>query len=185
MATTPNDRPPTEAPTRMRTTRPATLVVAVLGSAAVAWLVTDNFYGSIPRLPWLPPLTMLGLGLVELVAARQTRARIERRRGAAPVEPLLVARYVVLAKASALAGALFGGFYAGMTVWLGIERTVLTWASENLPAAVGGTAGSFALVGAALLLERACRVPPPPPGSDPAAPGWAGSEGARDDRGGR
>lgn len=158
----PDGRPSTEPGSRMGTTRPSTLVVAVLSMAALAWLLIDRFYGSMPQLPWLPPLTMIGLSIVEMVAARQTRVRIEHRAGAGPVEPLLVARYVVLGKASALAGALFGGVYAGLTSWLLTQRGILEQAANDLPPAVAGTVGSFALVAAGLLLEYACRVPPPP-----------------------
>jgi hypothetical protein len=73
------------------------------------------------------------------------------------VNPLMVARFVVLAKASALAGAIFAGFYAGLTGWLFIERTRA--ATEDRPAAGAGLLAGLAQVTAALWLERACRVP--------------------------
>ncbi|MFC7550315.1 DUF3180 domain-containing protein [Plantactinospora sp. GCM10030261] len=144
----------------MGPTRPASLIVAGLAAAAVAWLLISSFYGDIPALPWLPPVTLAALAVLEGYAALTTRARIERRPGRDPVEPLTVARYAVLAKASSMAGAIFAGFYAGVTVWLVIERTRA--ATDDLPAAVGGLVASLALVAAALWLERACRVPERP-----------------------
>ena len=69
-----------------------------------------HWYFELPALPVLPALTLLALAIVEFVLAQQTRARIERKPGRPPVEPLAVARYVVLAKASSLAGAIFAGF---------------------------------------------------------------------------
>jgi hypothetical protein len=157
----------------VRPTRLSTLVIIYLGAAAVAALAVSRFYGDFPTLPWLPALTMLGLAAVEVAAAVNTKGRIDRRPGAAPVDPLQVARYVALAKASAVVGALFAGVYTGLSLWLFTERGRLTEVDNDLPPAVAGLVGSVALVVAALFLERACRVPPPPPSSDPAAPGWA------------
>lgn len=150
----------------MRTTRPSTLVVAALAAAALAWLGIDRFYGAIPRLPWLPPLSVLALAVAEWFAAWQTRSWLERRPGARLVEPLLIVRYVVLAKASALAGAIFSGCYLGLGIWLFVQRTVLGAAHRDLYAAIAGFIGSIALVIAATILERACRVPRAPNGTD-------------------
>jgi hypothetical protein len=166
----PDDNQPTGPQYRMRQTRPATLVVTLLAAAAVSWLGIDNFYGIMPRLPWLPPLTMLVLGLGEAYAAWHTKAWVDRRTGATPVAPLVIARYVVLAKASALVGALFCGIYCGLTGWLLLQRETLLAADRDLPPAVVGVIGSATLVVGALLLERACRVPGPPPGSQPGSP---------------
>src|SRR5688500_18657969 len=90
----------------LRPTTPATLVVAGLIAAALSWLGISQFYGDLPDLSVLAGLTLAGLGAVEGSAARGTRARIERRPGSGPVNPLLVARLAVLAKASSLAGAI-------------------------------------------------------------------------------
>ncbi|MFG1870052.1 DUF3180 domain-containing protein [Micromonospora arborensis] len=146
---------------RMGPTRISTLVVAALAAAAVAWLLISTlYYSGIPRLPWLPVVTLAGLAALEAYAAINTRGRIERKPGRDAVDPLLVARFVVLAKASALAAALFAGFYAGLTGWLFVETTRA--ALDDRPAAGGGLLASLALVGAALWLERSCRVPKRP-----------------------
>lgn len=146
---------------RMGPTRLSTLVVAGLAAAAVAWLlISALYYSGIPRLPWLPVVTLAALAVLEAYAAVNTRGRIERKPGRDPVNPLLVARFVVLAKASALAGAIFAGFYAGLTGWLFIERTRA--AVEDRPAAGAGLLAGLALVAAALWLERSCRVPERP-----------------------
>ncbi len=150
----------------MGPTKPATLVVAVLAGAAVAWLGISHFYGNIPQLPWLPAITVAALAVCEAVAAQTTKARIDRKPGRPPVDPLLVARLVVLAKASSLAGAIFAGLYAGMTGWLLIERQRLAHAADDLPAAIGGLVAAAALVAAALWLEWASRVPKKPDESD-------------------
>jgi hypothetical protein len=158
----------------MRPTSGSTLVVAGLVMAALSWLAISRFYGDFPTIPMLPGLTLLALAALEFAAAVNTKSRIDRRPGTERVDPLLVARYLVLAKASALAAALFTGLYAGLAVWLVTEQGRLARAEEDLTPAVVGLVGGAALVAAALALERACRVPEPPPSSDPAAPGWAG-----------
>lgn len=141
----------------------ATLVVAGLTTAALSWLVISRYYSSVPDFPVLPAVTLLGLAALEFFAAFNTKARIDRKAGTEPVDPLLVARFVVLAKASALAAALFLGMYAGSSIWLLSEYGHNVHAANDLPPALVGLVGAIALVTAALLLERACRVPPPPP----------------------
>jgi len=144
----------------MGPTRPATLFVSGLAGAAVAWLLISRFYGGFPALPWLPTVTIAALAVLEGYAAMNTRARIERRPGRDPVDPLAVARFVVLAKASSLAGAIFAGFCAGLLAWLLFEPTRA--AASDIPAASAGLVASGALVTAALWLERSCRVPERP-----------------------
>jgi drug/metabolite transporter (DMT)-like permease len=146
----------------MRPTNLATLFVAALGTAAVAWLVISNFYGDMPTLPWLPPLVMLGLAVVEAVLAVSTKASIDRREGTKPVNPLTVAWYVVLAKASALGGALFTGLYVGLLAWLLPQSGTNTHIDHDLPQAIVGLVGALGLAAAGLWLERSCRVPPTP-----------------------
>lgn len=143
----------------MRPTSVSVLVVAGLAAAAVAWLLLSAFYYSDawPRQPWLPVVVVAALAVFEGFLAQNTAARVQRRPGAEPVEPLAVARYVVLAKASALAGALYAGYSAGVLAWLALEPTEA--ASSDVPASAGSTVAALALVGCALWLERSCRVP--------------------------
>lgn len=145
-------------------TRPALLVVAGLAAAAAGWLLLSFFYGRMPALPWLPTLTVAALAVVEGILAQNTRARIERRPGQPRVDPLAVARYAVLARASSLAGAIFAGFSVGLLGWLVLEPTRA--ARDDIPAAGVAFAAALALVAAALWLERACRVPDQPEDDD-------------------
>jgi hypothetical protein len=164
MATPPPDDPNPKA--RLEPTRPATLAIAALATMALSWIGISTSWNELPTLGWLPQLTLIGLAVFEAVEALATKKRIDRKRGASPVQPLVVARFAVLAKASALAGALFGGLYLGMTGWLLTQRGVLSQVDDNLPQAVLGTAGSILFVAAALWLERSCRIPPPPRDKD-------------------
>jgi len=132
----------------------------------LAWIGISSLWNSMPTLPWLPPLTLIGLAIFEGFEAYSTRNRILRKEGAGPLQPLVIARYAVLGKASALVAALFGGLYLGMSTWLLTQKGVLAKVSENLPQALLGVAASIVLVAAALWLERACRVPPSPRDKD-------------------
>jgi hypothetical protein len=147
-----------------RPTSISVLVVAGLAAAAVGWLLLSAFYAEMPPLPWPPIIVVAGLAVAEFFLAQNTAARVQHRRGAPPVDPLAVARYAVLAKASSLAGALSAGFSAGLLAWLALEPTKA--ARDDVPAALAGVVAALALVAAALWLERACRVPDQPDRTD-------------------
>lgn len=145
----------------MRPTSMSLLVVAGLAAAASGWLLLSVFYYDTGvAVPWTPIAVFAALAVAEAMLAQNTAARIQHKPGAGRINPLAVARYVVLAKASSLAGALFAGFSAGLLAWLALEPTEA--ARGDLPAAVSGLVAALALVGAALWLERSCRVPEQP-----------------------
>ena len=63
------------------------------------------------------PLSLLLLAIAEMLAANQLRDRIRRRPGALPVQPLVAARMLALAKASSVVGAVMLGIWAGLLVY--------------------------------------------------------------------
>ena len=147
---------------RMGPTRPATLVVAGLAAAALAWLAGQHRpTASMPE----PALAAGGRArrsrVLEGYAALNTRARIERKPGREPVDPLPVARFVVLAKASALVGSIFARLLR-RPGRLAAASSARRAATRRPAGRVGGLVGSVGLVVAALWLERACRVPERP-----------------------
>lgn len=146
----------------MKPTRPTNLILTAVVFGALAFLFMRRYFGSIPDVTWLAGLAMAALAVVEGVAAHNTKAKIERRPRAGALNPLFVARLVVLAKASAMAGALFAGVYGGVTAWALSERGRLQVAAHNLAPAAAGLIGGLVLAAAALALEHACRVPKPP-----------------------
>ena len=148
----------------MRPTSVSVLIVAGLVAAAVGWLLLSFSYSALPELPWSPVIVLVVLAIAEGLLAQNTSARIQRKPGAQPVDPLAVARYVALAKASSLVGSISAGFSVGLVVWLAMEPTQA--AHDDLPKAVGGVISALALVGAALWLERACRIPDRPDHTD-------------------
>lgn len=160
MSQTPNTEP------SMGPTRPTTLLVAALAAAAVAWLAVSEYYYDLPPFPWAPAAALGALAVAEVFVAQSTKARIDRKPGQERIDPLLVARLVVLAKASSLAASIFAGFYAGITLWLAIERQRNAHPAEDLPAVIAGLVASTLLVIAALWLERSCRIPEQPEETD-------------------
>lgn len=141
------------------------LVAAAIVAGLLGWLVLRYAYSVLPPLPWTMILTMLLLALAELVSALNTRARLQRKPGTRPVEPLVVARLAVAAKASAYTAAIVAGAYAGALAYVLPD---VHQEAQRYDAIVGGTTVvAAALFGAAaLFLERACRVPEPPDRDD-------------------
>ncbi len=148
----------------LRPTSISVLIVAGLAAAALGWLLLSYTYSALPALPWSPAIVLAVLAVAEGLLAQNTSARIQRKPGALPPDPLAVARYVALAKASSLVGALSAGFFAGLLTWLVMKPTEA--AQNDLPAAGAGLAAALALVGAALWLERSCRIPKQPDSTD-------------------
>lgn len=148
------DKKPTLPPTR-----PSTLFVAALGAGAVGLLLVTQFYGDMPGASWFTGGTLLIVALVCGYLALDTRARIERRPGTRPVEPLSVARFAAFAKACSLGGALFSGWFAAILVYTIAQRGRLTAAADDLPPTALSFAAALTLVACALWLERSCRIP--------------------------
>jgi uncharacterized membrane protein YbhN (UPF0104 family) len=141
----------------MRPTRPSILLLAALVAGAVAYVVTRSSYDSNPRPTAAALFGLALLAIAECYVAVMTRARLAGRAGTRPIDPLAVARFVALAKASSIVGALAVGGYAGFLAW--VARIGSPAADTDTTIASIGVALSLALVGAALLLEYVCRVP--------------------------
>jgi hypothetical protein len=146
-------------------TRPALLLALVAAVAVLVWGVLQLTYGSLPPLPWTAVPTLLLLALGEIVTAVNTRARIQRRPGTRPVEPLVVARFVALAKASAYTATVLAGVFGGFVVYLSSSLDKET-PRQDFTVSVASGISAVVLVGAALFLEHACRVPKGPDDED-------------------
>ncbi len=145
--------------------RPWPLVVVTVCSAALGWLVIRQTYSSFPPLPWTAVPALLLLAVAEAWSGRNVRARIAGRPGAKPLVPIAVARMAVLAKASALVAAIFGGLSVGFLSYLGGLLAKPAPRADAITAAATVIA-ALALTAAALYLERCCRAPDPPDDPD-------------------
>ncbi|HVV31519.1 MAG TPA: DUF3180 domain-containing protein [Mycobacteriales bacterium] len=153
----------------MRPTRPSLLLGTFAVALVVAWVATRFGYDSFPPLPDGPVITVLAVALLECGLAWTTRNRLHRRKrptSARPIEPMLVARYAVLARASSLAGALIGGAWAGILIDLLSRRSGVEAIDDDRRVAIAGLISGVLLVVAALWLEWVCRIRRPPAQGD-------------------
>jgi Protein of unknown function (DUF3180) len=158
---TPSDEPPGGG---LRTTGPGLLLGCLLTGLVVGWLVRPVAVAldtTAPRVTW-PPAVALALAAAILAAvAVSTRRTVQQRR--AGLRAHQAVNRLVLAKASAIAGALVAGGYLGYALtWVGVAAEL---SDERIVRSLASAAGALATMGAALLLERACRITG---GGDPA-----------------
>ncbi|MGW4212814.1 DUF3180 domain-containing protein [Lentzea sp. NPDC004789] len=150
----------------MRFTRPRDLATIAVIAGLLAHLLLRLAYDSLPPLPLAAGSTLLAVAVAELVLAFSLRARIQRRPGARPVQPLTAARAVALAKASSVLGALMFGAWTGLLIYVVPVRDEFAAAGNDLFAAVVGMVSAAGLTAAALWLEHCCKTPTETPGKD-------------------
>lgn len=150
----------------MTPTRPRDLFAVALVTALVVNLLVRLTYGSLPQLPVFAGATLAVLGLAEAVGGSMLRARIHRRPGTTPVQPLVAARAVLVAKASSLAGAIMAGVWGGLLAHVLPLAGAVTAAGSDTVAGIVGVVCSLGLVAGALWLEHCCRTPDDP-GDEP------------------
>ena len=83
------------------------------------------------------------------------------------MQPLVAARAVLLAKASALAGAIMAGIWAGLLVFVLPRGAEVTAAASDAVSGGIGLLCALGLVAGALWLERCCRTPDDPRPAQP------------------
>ena len=130
------------------------LVIAVVSGVGLrSWAAGGH---ELPALPWTAPGVMALMAIAVLVAGLPVR-RWTRGARTRPLDPLMAARTVVLAKAAQYAGSLLTGWYAGQVLAL---ASTLDVASRRAMAvrALAALLTSVAVWVAGALVERFCRV---------------------------
>ena len=93
------------------------------------------------------------------------------------MQPLVAARAVLVARASAQAGAIMAGAWAGLLAYVAPRSGDLAAAADDTAAAALGVVGALMLVGGGLWLQHCCRTPDDPAdGPDERPTGGGGSE---------
>lgn len=145
----------------MRPTRLRTLIVVALVAGVLAWsgLSVWTAYGNlVPAVPWLTVLVTFMVAAAVLAAGWPVRRWVRGKRDR-PLDALVAARTVVLAKSSAYTGAALVGWYGAQVVLL-ISGPLTETRREQALVATASAFGSLAMTGAGLLVEWFCRVPP-------------------------
>lgn len=142
----------------MRPTRVSTLAVVTVIAGLATWALLKAVYNSLPPLPWTGVPALLIVAVFETGAGRDLKRRIAGRNNLKPADPLVVSRMLVLARATALAGAVVTGVALGFVIYLSGMLGNPIPRHDMINAAITGAA-ALIMVGAALYLEFCCRVP--------------------------
>lgn len=141
-------------------TRWQVLVAVALAVGALGYVGTEWWVGRgnapVPIPPTVAAVLLLVAGVL-FVLGRSVRRFVQGRR--APMDPLRAFRILVLAKASALAGAALAGFYTGTALVVAGLSDAPEARTQTWSAAAAALAG-VVLVVVALVVEWFCRVPP-------------------------
>lgn len=151
----------------MQRTSVGQLVAVAVATAIGVGILTWRFYGNMVSVHWGVSITLWLVAVICYFAARRVKADLEDNNiglDRSQLDPLTVAMFVALAKASAWTGAIVGGVYLGMASYVVPYASRLEAAASDLPGVLTSLGGAVALVVAALYLERHCETPPPPDG---------------------
>ena len=151
---------------QLRPTPATTLAVTALAGFAVGGAIrplVERGGGVAPAVTWAAPFTLLAFALLLLGLARITYRTIHQRRES--IEPHRAVNLLVLAKASALAGAAAAGAYLGYALSFASAWEAALPRERVTRSLVAAVVALLLMVGG-LLLERACRVPGDPDDSD-------------------
>jgi hypothetical protein len=144
----------------VRHTRPTTLV-GLAAVALVVGFVVDAALVATGRASIVPPvvlgLVLLAIGGIVVTMAVPVR-RVARGSSTERIDPYYATRVLLLAKASSLSGALFGGGAGGVLLFV-LTRGAGVALGSLLPAIVAVVGGIGLLVGG-IVAEHMCTVPP-------------------------
>lgn len=146
----------------MRMSKPtsAVLIVVLIAVGLVIGRLTPpiivRFDGTVPRLGWAAPLLLAAAALVVGLFARNTWQTLHKKHERMTADHGI--KMLSLAKSCAIVGSLVAGFYAGFALEY-IDALDSTLGKERFIRGVAAAVASLLLLTAALLLERACRLP--------------------------
>ena len=144
----------------MKPARASAAVVTAAFTAGIGWLLLDLWSRQGGR---TPPPSYAAAAAIAVVAAVVVVLGWEVRRSVRGertprINPLAAARIAVLAKAAVYGGAVLTGWYTALGLSVLDDATGVR--RERLLAAAAAAVASAVLVGAGLLAQRWCRLPP-------------------------
>jgi lysylphosphatidylglycerol synthetase-like protein (DUF2156 family) len=154
LAEDPDRRPGTVRPTGFGLLALLVVIGGVLGWAAVP--ISERLMTVAPTVEWTSVVALFAIAAVLLVLARSTYRTVQRDRR--HIDPQRAVSFLLLAKASAIAGAVIAGGYLGFGLQF-VDQMEAALPLQRVVRSLAAALGAFLIVGAALLLEHACRVP--------------------------
>lgn len=153
----------------MKRTSISALVGVALFVAAAAAILTTRFYGSMLAIPATVSISLWAMALVCVLLTLKVRGAKEDEHGIgldnSQLNPMTIAQFLLVGKASAWTGAIVGGAYAGMAAYVVPRAGELVAAAGDLAGVVTSALGGAAMCVAGVVLERHCEVPPPTDGA--------------------
>lgn len=153
----------------MNVTSVGLLSTSAVGAGVVSFAAAWVFYGRYPSLSVTGSLALWIFAVVAAVLAVTVRRRIadgEVGQDSSQMSPVFISRCALYGRACAWLGAVLGGLYGGLTVYVLLRHGELLAAQQDTPGAVTAALGAAATAVAGVLLERACLVPPDDPDGD-------------------
>lgn len=145
-----------------------TLLVAVAGlMSAVTLLIVQRYYHLMPPVPvgvvallWFGAVICVVLATIVRQSLKENRIGLDRTQ----LTPTRAFGFLAVGRASAWTGAVIGGVYLGLAVYVVPRAGDLVAAADDLPIVIGALLGAISLTVAGLWLEFNCLVPPRPEG---------------------
>lgn len=150
--------------------KPTTIsaLIACTGFCAVAsFILVARFFGALGAVPAAVAVTLWAMAALCTLLAVRVKNRVNKNRvglDRSQLNPLDAANMLIVGKASAWTGAIFGGAYIGMALYVLPRMGSLIAADEEAPRVVAAALGGVAMCIAGYYLERSCSVPPPKDG---------------------
>jgi uncharacterized protein DUF3180 len=138
----------------MRKTSPTDLAIPLVLVAALAYLILQVSYSSLPPFQWYAAVPIVALAGAELVIARRVRAAVRHDPDARPMTALAIARSVALGKASSLCGAGVAGACLALLAKVLPDASRTSAAAHDLRVALIVLGSGAVLTAAGLVLER-------------------------------
>lgn len=136
--------------------------------AAAAAILTTRFYGSMLHIPVTVSATLWLMAVICVALTWKVDQATEDEHGigldSSQLNPMTITQFMLVGKASAWTGAIVGGIYAGVAVYVIPNAGTLAAASDDLVGVIASALGGLAMCAAGLRLERHCETPPPPDG---------------------
>jgi hypothetical protein len=142
-------------------TRPASLLGAGLIGLVVGYGLAgllDRLVGSLPRVSWVAIALLLFLAVLLLAGARRVRGWVSGERPQEPGDALTMGRFVALAKAASVFGALMAGGYLGLAA-VGLDLVTTDYGRAHVLWALGGALAAVSVMVSALVLEHILLLP--------------------------